>query len=205
VWTKREFENILGPQAEPVLSAFFNVTGHGNVEPDNDPHDEFIDQNVLAIVNTPSAIASTLGMKEDEVIRTIKKGKAALQAHREKERVKPGLDDKIVVSWNGIAIGALSRTGAVIKGFDPERSEIYMAAAIKAATFIKDKLYDGNSKKLYRIWREGRGDTEGFADDYAFLIEGLIDLYEATFDDKWLHWADDLQSMEVLLLLTTYY
>ncbi|PQE33622.1 DUF255 domain protein [Rutstroemia sp. NJR-2017a WRK4] len=199
VWTKREFENILGPQAEPVLSAFFNVTGHGNVEPDNDPHDEFIDQNVLAIVNTPSAIASTLGMKEDEVIRTIKKGKAALQAHREKERVKPGLDDKIVVGWNGIAIGALSRTGAVIKGFDPERSETYMAAAIKAATFIKDKLYDENSKKLYRIWREGRGDTEGFADDYAFLIEGLIDLYEATFDDKWLHWADDLQKSQIEL------
>jgi uncharacterized protein YyaL (SSP411 family) len=133
-------------------------------------------------------------MKEEEVVRIIKEGKAALRAHREKERVRPGLDDKIVVSWNGIAIGALARTGAVIKGFDPVKSEEYLGAATKAATFIKENLYDESTHTLYRIWREGRGETKGFADDYAFLVEGLIDLYEATFDDNWLHWADDLQS-----------
>ncbi len=198
VWTKREFEHVLGPQAEPILSAFFNVSEHGNVEPENDAHDEFIDQNVLAIVSAPSTLASTFGMKEEEVVRIIKEGKAALRAYREKERVRPGLDDKIVVSWNGIAIGALARTGAVIKGFDPVKSEEYLDAALKAANFIKENLYDESTHTLYRIWREGRGGTEGFADDYAFLIEGLIDLYEATFDDKWLHWADDLQSKFLL-------
>ncbi|KAG4415451.1 hypothetical protein IFR04_011384, partial [Cadophora malorum] len=203
VWTKREFENVLGSQSEPILSAFFNVSGHGNVEPENDAHDEFLDQNVLAIVSTPSALASQFGMKEEEVVRIIKEGKAALRAHREKERVRPVLDDKIVVSWNGIAIGALARTGAVIKGFDPEKSEEYLGFAIKAATFIKENLYDASSKILYRIWREGRGDTEGFADDYAFLIEGLIDLYEATFDDKWLQWADELQQTQISLFFDT--
>jgi uncharacterized protein YyaL (SSP411 family) len=195
VWTKREFENVLSSQAEPILSTFFNVSEHGNVEPENDAHDEFIDQNVLAIVSTPSALASTFGMKEDEVVRIIKEGKAVLRAHREKERVHPGLDDKIVVSWNGITIGALARTAAVIKGFDPVKSGEYIASALKAAEFIKENLYDESTKTLYRVWREGRGDTEGFADDYAFLIEGLIDLYEATFEEKWLHWADDLQRM----------
>lgn len=195
VWTKREFENILGSQAEPVLSAFFNVTGHGNVDPENDPHDEFMDQNVLAIVSTPSALASRFGMKENEVVRIIKNGKADLREQRERERVPPAMDDKIVVSWNGIAIGALARTAAVIREFDPVRSESYMTATLKAATFIKNNMYDEKTKILYRIWREGRGDTEGFADDYAFLIEGLIDLYETTFDDKWLQWADDLQRM----------
>jgi uncharacterized protein YyaL (SSP411 family) len=195
VWTKREFENVLGSQIEPILSAFFNVSSHGNVEPENDPHDEFIDQNVLAIVSNPSTLGSTFGIKEDEVVRIIKEGKEALRVHREKDRVRPELDDKIVVSWNGIAIGALSRTVAVIKGFDPLKSEEYHAAVLKAASFIKENLYDDEKKILYRIWREGRGDTKGFADDYAFLIEGLIDLYEATFDEEWLHWADDLQSM----------
>jgi uncharacterized protein YyaL (SSP411 family) len=194
VWTRREFENVLGTQHEPILSAFFNVSEHGNVLPENDAHDEFIDQNVLAIVSAPSTLASTFGMKEEEVVRIIKEGKSALRAHREKERVRPGLDDKIVVSWNGIAIGALARTGAVIKGFDPVKSEEYLGAATKAATFIKENLYDESTHMLYRIWREGRGETKGFADDYAFLVEGLIDLYEATFDDNWLHWADDLQS-----------
>ncbi|TVY30147.1 Spermatogenesis-associated protein [Lachnellula hyalina] len=193
VWTKREFENVLGSHTEPILSAFFNVSGHGNVKPENDPHDEFIDQNVLAVANSPNTLASTFGMKEEEIVRIIKDGKAALRAHREKERVKPGLDDKIIVSWNGIAIGALARTAAVIKGFDPVKSEEYLKSALKAATFIKENLYDESTKTLYRIWREGRGETKGFADDYAFLVDGLIDLYEATFNEEWLHWADDLQ------------
>ncbi|PBP19520.1 hypothetical protein BUE80_DR009771 [Diplocarpon rosae] len=199
VWTKREFENVLGLSREPLLSAFFNVADHGNVEHANDAHDEFLDQNVLAIVSTPSALGSQFGMKEEEVVRMIKEGKAALRSHREKERVRPGLDDKIVTSWNGIAIGALARTGAVVKGFDPVQSEKFLSSAIRAATFIRDNLYDGSSKLLYRVWREGRGDTEGFAEDYALLIEGLIDLYEATFDEKWLQWADDLQQTQISL------
>ncbi|KAI9047032.1 hypothetical protein LZ554_009106 [Drepanopeziza brunnea f. sp. 'monogermtubi'] len=198
VWTKREFENVLG-ENEPILSAFFNVTGHGNVGPENDGHDEFLDQNVLAIVSTPSALASQFGMKEEEVVRIIKAGKAALRAHRERERVRPGLDDKIVTSWNGIAVGALARTGGVFKGFDPAKSEELLGFAVKAATFIKQNLYDSSTKILYRIWREGRGDTEGFADDYACLIEGLIDLYEATFDEEWLKWADELQQTQLSL------
>ena len=193
VWTKREFENVLGTHSEPILSAFFNVSSHGNVAPENDAHDEFIDQNVLAIVSNPSALASTFGVKEEEVVKIIKEGKAALKAHREKARVRPGLDDKIVVSWNGIAIGALARTAAAIKAFDPVRSEELLASALKAASFIHVNLYNQGTKVLYRMWREGRGDTEAFADDYAFLIEGLIDLYEATFDEKWLRWADELQ------------
>ncbi|KUJ09815.1 uncharacterized protein LY89DRAFT_724204 [Mollisia scopiformis] len=197
VWTKREFENVLGEKDEPILSAFFNVSGHGNVEPENDAHDEFLDQNVLAIVSAPSSLASQFGMKEDEVVRIIKEGKNSLRAHREKERVRPALDDKIVVSWNGIALGALARTGAVIKGFDPVKSAEYLGFATKAATFIKENLWDDSTKTLYRIWREGRGETEGFADDYAFLIEGLIDLYEATFDEKWLQWADELQQSQI--------
>jgi uncharacterized protein YyaL (SSP411 family) len=200
VWTKREFENVLGEKDEPILSAFFNVSGHGNVEPENDAHDEFLDQNVLAIVSAPSALAGQFGMKENEIVQIIKKGKTSLRAHREKERVRPGLDDKIVVAWNGIALGALARTGAVIKGFDPIKSAEYLSFATKAASFIKDKLWDDEKKVLYRIWREGRGETEGFADDYAFLIEGLIDLYEATFEEKWLKWADELQRLPPFFL-----
>jgi uncharacterized protein YyaL (SSP411 family) len=193
VWTKREFENILGPQNEPIVSAFFNVSSHGNVLPENDAHDEFIDQNVLAVVSNPSVLGSQFGVKEEEVVRIIKEGKIALRAHREKERVRPALDDKIIISWNGIAIGALARTAAVTKCFDPEKSKEFLDSATKAAEFIKKELYDEKEKILYRVYREGRGDTKGFADDYAFLIEGLIDLYEATFEEGWLQWADELQ------------
>ncbi|TGO90666.1 hypothetical protein BPOR_0055g00090 [Botrytis porri] len=199
VWTKREFENILGSERGLILSAFFNVTSHGNVAQENDPHDEFMDQNVLAISSTPSALASQFGIKEAEIIKVIKEGKAQLRRRRESDRVKPAMDDKIVVSWNGIAIGALARLSSVINGFDPVKAQEYLNAALKAAAFIKENLYDDKAKILYRIWREGRGDTQGFADDYAFLIEGLIDLYETTFDEKWLQWADELQQSQINL------
>lgn len=193
VWTKREFENILGSKVAPILSDFYNVNRNGNVAPGNDPHDEFIDQNVLAIASTPTALASTYGMTEAEVVEIIKEGRAALRAHRDKERVRPSLDDKIIVSWNGIAIGALARTAAVLRSFDPVNSEKYLTSALRTAAFINDQLYDAKTKTLFRIYREGPGETNGFADDYAFLIEGLIDLYEATFDEVWLRWAEDLQ------------
>jgi uncharacterized protein YyaL (SSP411 family) len=198
VWTKRELENILGPQKEPIVSAFFNVSSHGNVLPENDVHDEFLDQNVLAIVSSPGVLGSQFGVDEGEVVRIIKEGKVELRAHREKERVRPALDDKIVVSWNGIAIGGLARTAAVTRGFDPAKSKKLLESAIKAANFIRRELYDEQEKLLYRVYREGRGDTKGFADDYAFLIEGLIDLYEATFEESWLRWADELQSTSSL-------
>lgn len=194
VWTKRELETLLEPQAAKILSAFFNVSSRGNISAENDPHDEFIDQNVLAIVKTPVELTKEFGYaSEAEIVQILKDGKATLLAHREKERVRPDLDDKVVVNWNGIAIGALARTAAVVKGFDPEKSERILGFAVKAATFIRENLYDEQSGTLYRIWRGSRGDTVGFAEDYAFLIEGLIDLYEATFDEKWLRWADELQ------------
>lgn len=194
VWTHREFESLLGNESASILGAFFNVSPHGNVEKENDPHDEFIDQNVLAIVKTPNSLATQFGMKEEEIVRIIKEGKSLLRKHREKERVRPSLDDKIITAWNGIAIGALARTGAVLKGFDPVKSEEYLGFATKAAKFVKKELWDGDKNMLYRVYKEGRGEVEGFADDYAFLIEGLIDLYEATFEEEYLQWADKLQS-----------
>ncbi|KAL3418962.1 hypothetical protein PVAG01_09183 [Phlyctema vagabunda] len=197
VWTKREFENVLDEREEPVLSAFFNVSSHGNVQPENDAHDEFLDQNVLAIVGNPSALAAQFGLKEDEVVRTIKEGKQKLREHREKERVRPELDDKIITSWNGLAIGALARTAAGIRNFDPERAQLYLQSATKAARFIKKNMYSPESKTLWRIYRAGRGETKGFADDYAFLVEGLIDLYEADFDETWLQWADELMQSQI--------
>lgn len=196
VWTKREFDTLLGHPAAEICSAFWGFKSHGNVAPENDVHDEFINQNVLSIVTMPKNLTSQFSMSEQEVVRIIKESRNKLRAHREKERVRPALDDKIVVGWNGIAIGALARTASVISTFDSERASRYMASAKKAAEFIRKSMYNPNQMTLKRVWRDGvTGDTGAFADDYAFMIEGLIDLYEATFDDQWLKWANDLQSM----------
>jgi uncharacterized protein YyaL (SSP411 family) len=104
------------------------------------------------------------------------------------------LDDKIVVSWNGLAMGALARTSAVLKNSHPEQAKIFLDAAERALAFIRKELFDESSGTLKRVYREGPGDALGFADDYAFLISGVIDLYEATFNDDYLQLADRLQS-----------
>jgi uncharacterized protein YyaL (SSP411 family) len=196
VWASREVDTILGNPAADICTAFWGISSHGNVSPENDVHDEFINQNVLSIVSTPKSLATQFGMFEQEIVRIIKESRHKLRAHRDTERVRPALDDKIVVGWNGIAIGALARTSAAISKFDPERSERYISSAKKAGEFIKNSMYNPRQMTLKRVWRDGvAGDTGAFADDYAFLIEGLLDLYEATFEEEWLRWANDLQSM----------
>ena len=195
VWTQREIEQLLDENSAEVLCEFFGVLPDGNVEPERDVHDEFINQNVLKISKTPAHLAHQFGVDEKEIVKIIKESKEKLRAHREKERVQPNLDDKIVCCWNGIAIGALARTGAALSKVDAEFSKVCFDAAIKAAEFIRREMYDAGRKTLKRVWREGPGDTDGFADDYAFMIDGLIELYETTFDDSWLKWADELQGM----------
>jgi uncharacterized protein YyaL (SSP411 family) len=176
------------------------LTHHsGNVAKEHDAHDELISQNVLAITLTPAELAKQFALSEEEAQTILTSGRQKLLDHRNKERPRPALDDKIVVSWNGLAIGALARTAAVLLYHDATRSKQYLAAAEKAASFIKNELYNSNSKTLTRVYRQGPGDAPGFADDYAYLICGLIDLYEATFNTSYLQWADDLQQTQISL------
>ena len=198
VWTLKEFQEILGDRDAEILARYYNVKDEGNVAPEHDAHDELINQNVLAINgNTPTDVAKQFALSEDEVQSILRSGRQKLLDHRNKERPRPALDDKIVVSWNGLAIGALARTSAAISSQDASRSSKYLAAAEKAAHFIQKELYNSTTKTLTRVYRKGPGDAPGFADDYAYLISGLIDLYEATFDSSYLQWADELQKTQV--------
>ena len=199
VWTLKEFRDILGDRDADILAHYYNVRDEGNVAPEHDAHDELINQNVLAIASTRSDLARQFGLSEDEVNKILTEGRQRLLDHRNKERERPALDDKIVVSWNGLAIGALSRTAAALSAQDLTQSSTYLSAAEGAASFIKKELYNGSSKILTRVYREGPGDAPGFADDYAYLISGLIDLYQATFNDSYLQWADDLQQTQLRL------
>jgi uncharacterized protein YyaL (SSP411 family) len=200
VWTLKEFQEILGDRDAEILARYYNVRDEGNVAPEHDAHDELINQNVLAInKNTATDLAKQFAISETEIRQILQSGRQKLLSHREKERPRPALDDKIVVSWNGLAIGALARTAAVLSSQDSTAASKYLAAAEKAARFVQKELYNSSSKTLTRVYREGPGDAPGFADDYAYLISGLIDLYEATFDTSYLQWADELQQSQVKL------
>lgn len=104
-----------------------------------------------------------------------------------------------MTSWNGLAIAALARTSAALRSTHPEQSLLYLDSAKKAAEFIKVNLYDSSTKILKRVFLEGPGETDGFSDDYSFLISGLIELYQTTFDSEYLRWANSLQETQIKL------
>jgi len=106
------------------------------------------------------------------------------------KRPRPHLDDKIISAWNGLMISAFARAAQVL---DEPR---YLENATRAAKFLRANLYDDKSKLLFRNYRESRSHVEGFADDYAFVIQGLLDLYEVSFDVEWLKFAIELQGMQ---------
>ena len=196
VWSLKEFHDVLGDKDGDICARFYGVTADGNVASQNDPHDEFISQNVLNVTTTPSVLAKKSGIPEASITQTLKSGRQKLREYRENHRPRPSLDDKIIVCWNGLAIGALSRTAAALQSIDPTKASACLEAAVSAVDFIKTELFDLQTKTLFRVYREGPGSTPGLCDDYAFFIHGLIDLYEATFDESYLQFADLLQKRQ---------
>lgn len=197
VWTRREFDNILGAQESSICARYWNVHRDGNVNPEDDTHDEFIHQNVLSVVTSIEQLGKTFGMDQDKIVSIIATGRKKLLEHRNKERPRPNLDDKVVTSWNGLVIASLARAAAILGHVAPEKAKKYRENAVQAAAFIKQNLYDPKTGSLKRVWREGPGATTGFADDYAYLIHGLIHLYETTSDVSYLRWASDLQEKQI--------
>lgn len=197
LWTRREFDQAFGgsdSQVSAVAAAHWNVLSNGNVDREQDPIDEFINQNVLYTVKDAKELGKQFGFSSEEAQKLIETARQQLKAHREKDRVRPETDDKVVTSTNALVISALARTSSAIKSLDAAKAEGYLEVTRKAATFIKDKLWDEPSKTLYRTFSDQRSKTQGFAEDYAFLIEALLDLYETTGEESWLQWADELQS-----------
>ncbi|KAK5655927.1 hypothetical protein OQA88_5062 [Cercophora sp. LCS_1] len=204
LWTRREFDQVVGGDASDahhaslVAAAHWNVKEDGNVPRGQDPYDEFLNQNVLYVVKDAQELSKQFGIPAAEVQRILDEAKAKLRAHREKERVRPDRDEKVLVATNGMVISALARTAAAIKPLDPERSAKYLSAAKDAVTFIKTHLL-GAEQALGRFFFQTASSTRAFADDYAFLIEGLLDLYEVTLDNEHLTWASSLQETQITL------
>ncbi|RYP41448.1 hypothetical protein DL767_001086 [Monosporascus sp. MG133] len=205
LWSRKEFDMVIGNEQESqVAAAHWDVKEHGNVDPAHDPHDEFLNQNVLRVVRNEARLAKQLGMPERGVRKLVESAKRKLRAHRLRERPQPDLDAKVVAAYNGMAVAALARTAAALSYTDDtalkERARHYLGAAERAALFVRARLWDDGTQTLYRAFSGGRrADIEGFAEDYAFLVEGLLELYEATADDSWLRWAARLQDRQLAL------
>jgi uncharacterized protein len=183
VWTHETIDSALTPEESLAFQRMYGVERPGNVAPDSDPHGELRGQNVLFKQNDLSLVAQLLGKSEEEIASLIASAKQKLKSARD-QRPRPHLDDKIVTAWNGLMISALAKA---VQAFSEAR---YLEAARRAADFLLKNLYP---QRLLRSFRGGASVVHAFAEDYAFLIQGLLDLYEADFDIRWLRLAGELQ------------
>ena len=188
VWTKKEIDDALGDTAE-IFDFHYGVQPHGNAPEGSDPQDEFRGKNILIERHTIAETAKQFQKTEEEIRKLLTQSREKLFSIRT-QRPRPHLDDKIIAAWNGLMISAYARAAQVL---DNPR---YLEIATRNAKFLRTNLYEEKSKLLYRNYRGGRSDIEGFADDYAFVIQGLLDLYEASFDVEWLKFAVELQETQ---------
>ncbi len=193
VWADKEIETALGDSAR-VFDFFYGVLPDGNAPPESDPQGEFQGKNILIQRHSVAEAAAEFKKSEDDIRQVLAQSREKLLIRRAK-RPRPHLDDKIITGWNGLMISAFARAGAVLN--DPR----YLESATRAAKFVRTSLWDEKGKKLFRSYRDGRSQVEGFADDYAFMIQGLLDLYEASFDVEWLKFGLELQETQDRLFL----
>jgi uncharacterized protein len=189
VWEAAQIEEVLGPDAAAVFDFYYGVESSGNVAAASDPHGEFGRKNILIVRHSLTETARHFGRTESEVTATLKAAREKLFAVQAR-RPRPSLDDKVLTAWNGLMISTFARASQAL---DEPR---FLAAAEGAATFVKSRLFDAATGRLQRRYRAGEAAIDGFVDDYAFLVQGLLDLYEASFDVTWLSWAMQLQSQQ---------
>lgn len=167
LWTREQLQKILTPDEFQIVSRVYGIKDEGNFEDQT---------NILNLLQT-----SDLSIVFSSSFISIKK---KLFAEREK-RVHPFKDDKVITAWNGSMISSFAKAYQVFH--DPS----YLESAQKCARFLQDSL--DKEGQLRRRYRSGEAKYDAFLDDYAFLIQGLLDLYETDFNLQWFTWAQDLQ------------
>jgi uncharacterized protein YyaL (SSP411 family) len=181
VWKPDEIRKVLGAERGEIAIRYWGVTDQGNFE----------HSNILYLPRKDSQVAEELGIPVAKLLSEIDAAKKQLYAHR-KKRIPPLTDDKILTAWNGLMISGLARGAFVLD--QPKYADV----ARQAADFILKNMRDG--KRLLRTWRIGQAKYTAYLDDYAFLSQGLLDLYEATGELRWLKEATQLQG-----ILDTFY
>ncbi|MFN0136654.1 MAG: thioredoxin domain-containing protein [Phycisphaerae bacterium] len=180
VWTRAQVLDALGEADGKLFCDVYDVTDRGNWD---DQHAPGVAKNVLNLPRSMADAAKALMVPLETLEARMADARAKLLAARGK-RVPPGLDDKVLVEWNGLMISSLARGGSV---FGEPR---YVQAAARAADALFNQQWI--DERLHRAWRDGRTLPTAFLTDYAALIEACIELYEATFERRWMDRAIQL-------------
>jgi uncharacterized protein YyaL (SSP411 family) len=187
VWTNDQVNAVLNPADASLFDFIYGVEQGGNVSSDHG--EDFQSKNILFQKHTLAEAAAQFHQSPDQIKQRLNQSRSQLLIARAK-RPRPRKDDKIITAWNGLMISAFA------KAYEAIGDKADLDAAKEAARFIEEHLYDPGSRTLLRAYDKGPMPTAGFADDYAFLIQGLLDLYDASLDTHWLAWALDLQSSQ---------
>jgi uncharacterized protein len=178
-WRLAEVEAVLGDDA-PLFAAADGVTVEGNWE----------DVTILSRVRSSAELAAAFSIQPADVDRRLAAARERLLEVRAR-RAQPGRDDKALAAWNGLAIAAFADAARLLRASDPGAADHYAEAAQTAATAIVAGLL-GPDGRLGRSWKDGRASGQGVLEDYANLADGLLALYEATFEERWFVTARDL-------------
>ena len=182
IWRDDEIHELLGEDAD-VFRIRYGVLPDGNAP--FDPQNEFVHNNLLYTARGLDEVMSATAKSRDEVEAALARARVTL-FERRALRPRPHLDDKVLTAWNGLMIAAFARASRVI--------DIgYLTPARRAALFIWKHLWNADTQRLLRRYRRGDAAVEAYAEDYAYLIFGLLELFQADGDARWLEWALMLQ------------
>jgi len=179
VWSEEEIISLLGADDARVFNSFYGVTRRGNWE----------GANILCRHREPEELAEPLGLSVAEIEAALVRGRKTLFDARSR-RAAPGRDDKILAAWNGLMIGAMARAGAVLG------NAAYVDAAATAARFVLEKMREPDGR-LRHSCQDGRARFNAYLDDYACLVDGLVELFQANADPKLLDAAAGLADVMV--------
>jgi len=194
IWGRDEIRAALGEDSL-VFEGRYGVLPNGNAP--FDPQQEFVNKNLLHTAQSIADLARASGKTPVEIAESLLRSRKVLFDLRN-QRPRPQLDDKVLTAWNGLMIAAFARASRVLNGalVDGDPSARHLATAERAATFIKTTMWDEAAGTLLRRYRGGDAAIDGYAEDYAYLIWGVLELFQATGRAEWLAWARALQARQ---------
>jgi uncharacterized protein YyaL (SSP411 family) len=194
VWTRAEIAGVLPPLEAALVLAHFGVEEEGNVPAPQDPRGDFAGRNILCQRRPFAETAEALGLGDASVAAERLVGALDRLRALRAARPRPQLDDKILAAWNGLALSALARAAVHPADCLADKRPFYLEAALRCARFLERELFVAERGTLLRSWCRGRPGVGAFAEDYAAVIRGLLDLHQATLDGRWLRRAEQVQA-----------
>lgn len=197
VWDSSEIEDVLGgkeSKAYQLISSHFGIKLDGNIPGESDPHGELVGKNVLHADTTLLSTAKKLNIAEEEAITLWSESKRKLLTYRN-QRPRPLCDDKIITAWNGLAISGLAKASQVL-ATETEIGQKALELAKKSSTFLWSTMWNKDKHQFLRSYRDGVQGPLGFDVDYAFTVQAFLDLYEVTFDTKYIEQALEVQAAQ---------